>query len=253
MSNASRFLAVLPCAALASIALADPMAPGIVYTDATGDIAGGISTGGGTLDLVSMEVSHTASDIQFKLTVNGNVGSTDWGKFMIGVSSSGTKTSTGNGWGRPINMSSNGGMTHWIGSWVDGGGGSELRTNGSSGWSLTGATYNGNFGGFTVSAGANSTITYTVSRAAIGMVGDGTLYFDAYSSGGGGGDGAIDALSRSNASVSNWGDSFTTAGVAGSNAASTTGGAFAYVIPAPGALALLGAAGLVSGRRSRKA
>ena len=246
MSNAFRFVAVLPCAALASIAFADPMAPGIVYTDATGDIAAGISTGGGTLDLVSMEVSHTASDIQFKLTVNGSVSSTDWGKFMIGVSSSGTKTSTGNGWGRPINMSSNGGMTHWIGSWVDGGGGSQLWTNGSSGWSGPGS-----LAGFAVSAGANSTITYTVSRAAIGMVGDGTLYFDAYSSGGGGGDGAIDALSRSNASVSNWGDSFTTAGIASSNSASTTGGAFAYVIPAPGALALLGVAGIIGARKRR--
>ena len=235
MSDASRFFAVLPCAALASIALADPMAPGIVYTDATGDIASGISTGGGTLDLVSMEVSHTASDIQFTLTVNGNVGSTNWGKFMIGVSSSGTKTSTGNGWGRPINMSSNGGMTHWIGSWVDGSGGAELRSN-ATGWGLLGATYNGNFGGFSFSG---SDITWTVSMAALGLnVGD-SFTFDAYSSGGGGGDGAIDALSSSSPSVANWSDTFTT----------TSG--FSYtIVPAPGALALLAVAGL--GRRARK-
>ena len=50
---------------------------------------------------------------------------------------------------------------------------------------------------------------------------------------------AIDALSASSPSVANWGDTFTT----------TTG--FSYtVVPAPGALALLGLAGL--GRRSRK-
>jgi hypothetical protein len=234
-------------AILASVLAAPAIAnPGVVFTDATGDIASGISTGNGTLDLVSMEVSHTATDIQFKLTVNGNLGSTDWGKFMIGISSSGTKTSSGNGWGRPINMSSNGGMTHWIGSWVDGGGGSQLWTNGGSGWSGPGAT-----AGYVIAGGANSTITYTVSRASIGMVGNGTLYFDAYSSGGGGGDGAIDALSRSNASVSNWGDSFTTSGVASGTSASTTGGAFAYVIPAPGALALLGVAGLLGAKRRR--
>jgi hypothetical protein len=234
-------------AILASVLAAPAIAnPGVVFTDATGDIASGISTGNGTLDLVSMEVSHTATDIQFKLTVNGNLGSTDWGKFMIGISSSGTKTATGNGWGRPINMSSNGGMTHWIGSWADGGGGSQLWTNGGSGWSGPGAT-----AGYVIAGGANSTITYTVSRASIGMVGNGTLYFDAYSSGGGGGDGAIDALSRSNASVSNWGDSFTTSGVASGTSASTTGGAFAYVIPAPGALALLGVAGLLGAKRRR--
>jgi hypothetical protein len=234
-------------AILASVLAAPAIAnPGVVFTDATGDIASGISTGNGTLDLVSMEVSHTATDIQFKLTVNGNLGSTDWGKFMIGISSSGTKTSSGNGWGRPINMSSNGGMTHWIGSWVDGGGGGQLWTNGGSGWSGPASP-----AGFAFSGGATSTITYTVSRASIGMIGDGTLYFDAYSSGGGPGDGAIDALSRSNASVSNWGDSFTTSGIASGTSASTTGGAFAYVIPAPGALALLGVAGLLGAKRRR--
>jgi hypothetical protein len=165
---------------------------------------------------------------------------------MIGISSSGTKTATGNGWGRPINMSSNGGMTHWIGSWVDGGGGGQLWTNGGSGWSGPASP-----AGFAVSGGATSTITYTVSRASIGMIGDGTLYFDAYSSGGQGGDGAIDALSRSNATVSNWGDSFTTSGIASGTSASSTGGAFAYSIPAPGAFALLGVAGLLGARRRR--
>ena len=230
-------------AVLAVPAIADP---GVVYTDASGDIASGLATGNGTLDLLSMEVSHTATDIQFKLSVNGNIGSTDWGKFMIGISSSGTKTATGNAWVRPINMSSNGGMTHWIGSYVDGGGGRQLWTNGGSGWSGPASP-----AGFAVSGGATSTITYTVSRASIGMIGDGTLYFDAYSSGGGGGDGAIDALSRSNASVSNWGDSFTTSGIASGTSASTTGGAFAYSIPAPGAFALLGVAGLLGARRRR--
>jgi hypothetical protein len=231
---------------LTGLALQANATPGVTYNDAINDIAPGLATGSGTLDLVKMEVSNTATDVVFQLTVNGNIGSTDWGKFMIGISSSGTKTATGNGWGRPINMSSNGGMTHWIGSWVDGGGGGQLWTNGGSGWSGPASP-----AGFAFSGGATSTITYTVSRASIGMIGDGTLYFDAYSSGTGPGDGAIDALSRSNASVSNWGDSFTTSGIASGTSASTTGGAFAYVIPAPGALALLGVAGLVGAKRRR--
>ena len=75
--------------------------------------------------------------------------------------------------------------------------------------------------------------------AALGLnVGD-SFTFDAYSSGGGGGDGAIDALSSSSPSVANWSDTFTT----------TSG--FSYtIVPAPGALALLAVAGL--GRRARK-
>jgi hypothetical protein len=246
MLKKTRIVAAVPCAFIASLASASPMAPGVVYTDATGDIAGGIATAGGTLDLVSMEVSSTATDVIFKLTVNGDVGGTDWGKFMIGISTgAGDTSANGNGWGRPINMTSNGGMTRWVGSWVDGGGGSQL-------WNYAGASWSGpgSLAGFVVAAGAQSTLTYTVSMASLGVSNGSTIYFDAYSSGGGN-DSAIDALSRSDAAVSNWGGPFTTAGIASGTSASTAGGAFAYTIPAPGALALLGAATLVGSRRRR--
>ena len=225
------------CAVMATAAVGMGVAqvvanPGFTYSDSTNDIGAGLATGGGTLDLVSMEVSNTSTDIVFKLTVNGSFSNVDWGKFMVGIATNnGTGTSTGNGWGRPINMSANGGMTHWIGSWVDSGGGSQLWSRNSGSWSGPGSLSGFSFG--------TSDITYTVSMAALGLnVGD-TFSFDAYSSGGGGSDGAIDALSSSSPSVANWGDTFTT----------TTG--FSYtVVPAPGALALLGLAGL--GRRSRK-
>ena len=122
--------------------------PGVLFNDATGDIDVGIATGGGTLDLVSMEVSHTATDIQFKLTVNGNIGIVDWGKFMVGIANNkGNGTSSSDGWSRPITMSANGGMTNWLGGWVDNGGGAENRSHEIfDRWGLTGATYNGNFG-----------------------------------------------------------------------------------------------------------
>ena len=240
-------VAAVPCAFIASLASASPMVPGVVYTDATGDIAGGIATAGGTLDLVSMEVSSTTTDVIFKLTVNGNVGGTDWGKFMIGISTgAGDTSANGNGWGRPINMTSNGGMTRWVGSWVDSGGGSQLWDYSGSSWSGPGS-----LAGFAGAAGAQSTLTYTVSMASLGVSNGSTIYFDAYSSGGGGNDSAVDALSRSDASIGNWGGPFTTAGIAAGTSASTAGGAFAYTIPAPGALALLGAATLVGSRRRR--
>jgi len=95
------------------------------YTDAIGDIDPGISTGSGTLDITGMEVSNTSSDINFKLTVNGDVTTTDWGKFMVGIATGKTDgTLTGNGWGRPINLSYDNdpfatqiiGMNHWIGT-----------------------------------------------------------------------------------------------------------------------------------------
>ena len=215
-----------------------------IYNDASGDIDPGLATGNGTLDLLSLEITNTATDIVFSLTVNGSVNDVNWGKFMIGIAQGGGDTSTnGNGWSRPINMSApNGGMTRWIGSWVDGGGGAENRVFSEGAWSLAGATYNSNFGG--LSFGGNN-ITYTMSLASLGMnLGD-TFYFDAYSSGGGGGDTAIDALANPNISVAGWGDVYTSGGA---------NPVFSYtVVPAPAALALMGAFGLVRGRRSRKA
>jgi len=236
-------LSVAASALLAGVALQAHAAPGVTtFNDAINDIDPGISTGSGTLDLVKMEVSNTDSDVMFKLTVNGNIGSTDWGKFMIGIANNkGYGTSSSDGWGRPITMSANGGMTNWIGSWVDGGGGAENRSNQTS-WGLTGASYNGNFGGFSLSAGAQSTITFTVAIASLGMsIGD-TFSFDAYSSGGGNGDSAVDALANPNVAITSWGQAYDSGA---SNSFSYTLSA----VPAPGAIALIGVAGLMGRRR----
>ena len=239
-------LAVVPASVLVVTGThlhANPGIVGVSYSDSANDIASGIATADGTLDILGMEVSHTATDVIFSMTVNGNVNNTDWGKFMVGIATgNGPSTTSGNGWGRPINMDApNGGMNIWLGSWVDGGGGAEFRTFDGN-WNLSGATYNGNFPGSYSFSG--NTITWTLSMAAMGVGMGDTFYFDAYSSGGGGGDGAIDALANPNVSVQNWGDSYTS---------NVTNGIFSYTIPAPGALALLGLAGVAAGRRARKA
>ena len=235
---------VVTAIAASFISIASQANPGVVYNDATGDIDPSIATGNGTLDLVRMEVSHTATDLVFALTVNGNVATTDWGKFMIGISngSAGDTSVNGNGWARPINMGSpTGGMTNWIGSWVDSGGGAENRSWATS-WGLVGATYNSNFGSFAIASGAQSTITYTVSIASLGLAAGNTFYFDAYSSGGGPDNSAVDALANPNYAISSWSGPYTS---------SSTTGIFSYTIPAPGAIALLGLAGLVGSRKRR--
>lgn len=237
---------VVTATAASFISIASQANPGVVYNDATGDIDPSISTGGGTLDLVRMEVSHTATDLVFALTVNGNVADTNWGKFMIGISngSAGDTSVNGNGWARPINMGSpTGGMTNWFGSWVDSGGGAENRSW-ATGWSVVGATYNSNFGSFAIASGAQSTITYTVSMASLGLAEGNTFFFDAYSSGGGSGDSAVDALANPNFAISSWGGPYTS---------SSATGIYSYTIPAPGAIALLGVAGLALRGRARKA
>ena len=219
------------------------------YTDAVGDIDPGISTAVGTLDMLGMEVTNDSTDITFTLTVNGDVSTTDWGKFMVGIATGGTGTTTGNGWSRPINLSSPvGGMDYWIGSWVDSGGGAEL-------YNYDGANWNGpsSLGGFSFAGGPTSTITYTATLASLGLAVNDVFYFYAYSSGGGCGDSAIDVLANPNISITDWGQTYTS---------STTGdaglGLNSYqVVPEPSTYALLvistlGLAGYAARRRARR-
>lgn len=215
--------------ALASVATLPAMA--VTYNDQTGDIDPGISTGNGTLDILSMEVANTLSDITFTLTVNGNITTTDWGNFMIGIANGNAAgTTTGNAWNRPINLDAGGGngMTHWVGSWVNAGGGSQLWTYDNVGAAWTGPVAPSSF---SFVAGAQSTITYTMTLASLGLsVGD-TIAFDAYSTGGGGTDSAVDALSNPNVSITSWSQTYTSSG---SNLSSYT------VVPEPSSVALFG-------------
>lgn len=231
------------CAAVAALSTAAFVTaePSVVYNDATGDVASGIYNPSGILDLASMEVSNDATDIYFKLTINGAGFSPDWGKYMIGIATgNGNGTSSGNGWNRPISMNAYGGMTHWVGSWVDSGGGAQLWTH-NNGWSETAATYSSGFGGFTISG---NSITYKLSMGSLGLGYGSVFAFDAYSSGGGNSDAAIDALANNNPSTApgDWSTPYV----------STNSGVFLYtvqLVPAPGAVALVGMAGLIARRR----
>jgi hypothetical protein len=252
-------------AALATTVFGDQsfVGPSASYTDAVGDIDPGISTGNGTLDILGMEVSNTLTDITFKLTVNGNVSTTDWGKFMIGIATQKTDgTLSGNGWGRPINLSYDNdpfaaqivGMNHWIGSWVDGSsvqapiGGAEFYTydNGSSTWTRNAATWDaGTYPyPYTVTSGAQSTAEWSFPLSLMSLVPGNVIYFDAYSSGGGGGDSAIDSLANPNVSVTGWGGpytSYTTAlGGPGLNA-------YTVAVPEPSSIAAVSLSGAAIG------
>jgi len=220
------------------------------YTDAAGDIDPGIANGGGTLDILGMEVTNNATDITFTLTLNGNISSTNWGTFVIGIGNTNSLgTTTGNAWGRPINLvrPDAGGMTHWIGSWVNFGGGSQLWSyNGS--WSGPEA-----LAGYSFGAGTNSTITYTATLASLGLAINDTFYFDAYSTGGGGSDSAVDSLANPNVSITSWSQTYTSSTVGSGGL-----GLNSYqVVPEPSTYALLalsgaGLVGYIARRRARK-
>lgn len=230
---------------LAAASLAVGSVNAQLINDALNDIDPGISSGGGTLDIVSMEVSSTATDVTFGLTVNGDISTTDWGNFMIGIATGNTAgTTTGNAWGRPINLNSPvGGMNYWIGSWVNAGGGSQL-------WSYNGTTWDGPAAltSYSFTAGPTSLINYTISLSSIGITTPQTIYFDAFSSGGGAGDGAVDALSNPNVTITAWGDTYTS---------STATGISSATVPEPSTYALLALSaaavgGYMARRRARK-
>ncbi|MBU6221843.1 MAG: PEP-CTERM sorting domain-containing protein [Planctomycetes bacterium] len=243
------------------------------YADAIGDIDPGIATAGGTLDIVGMEVSNTPTDITFKLTVNGQVngavlGGVDWGKFMVGIATQKTDgTMSGNGWGRPINLSYDNdpfaaqivGMNHWLGGWVDGSsthagigggaGGAELYhyDNGGStqaAWIKDAATYDAvaptGFA-YSVTGGAQSSVQWTVSLSRLNLVPGNVIYFDAYSSGGGNSDSAVDSLANPNVSITGWSGPYTSyataAGGPGLNAYTIS------AVPEPSSMAAVGLAG----------
>lgn len=165
------------------------------YPDATGE-----TISASILDISSVEVSNDAFDLIFKIGVVGDPVATDWGKYLIGLDTKpgGDTSANGNGWGRAISMAS--GMDYWVGSWVDGG-------NGGNFWEYT-ASWN------TINPPqvlkTTTNVTIKVPYAAMGLVSGNTIEFDVYTSGGGGGDGAIDALSTTSQSIANWGDAFVT-------------------------------------------
>jgi len=207
------------------------------YTDATGENFTG--AGGGILDISSVEVNNTATDLIFKINLTGDPTATDWAKYMISLDTTAGGDSAGNGWGRPISMA---GMDYWVGSWVDSGNGSELR-NYTGSWGLQDATYLANTAGLLVNKDASS-VTVSFKYAALGLAPGSSFVFDVFSSGGGGSDGAVDALANPLQSIGDWGNPY--------NSAST----LSYTIPAvpePTALALLGvgASFLVSRMRRR--
>ena len=111
-----------------------------------------------------------------------------------------------------------------------------FQSHGVNGWSPNAENQNSAIG----TNYDTNTLDIYVTRSAIGMAGDGTFFFDVWAISLN--NSVFDALST-NATLGGYSSSFTT-----TNALSYTIGA---PVPAPGAVALLGAAGLLGSRRRR--
>lgn len=182
-------------AALSAVILLAPAARGQSnYVDTVGDVFTG--AGGGILDITSVEVGNSAFDLIFTINLAGDPVATDWGKYMIAFDTKPGGDTTGNGWGRPISMSS--GMDYWVGTWVDGGNGGEVREYTGS-WPVIGSP---------VVSKTTTNVTISFPFALLGLSPGDTFEFDVFTSGGGGGDGAIDSLANPVQSVANWSDAY---------------------------------------------
>lgn len=197
------------------------------FTDSQNDL---FDNGLSNLDITQVTISQLVDGgsvyIDFAITTRGMA---DWTKYMVFINHD-NQGAESNPWNRPIGLNGQA-SSAFIGSWINGEGGNQL-------WSLLGDQWM-NIMTLPQSVNWISNTVHLGFRVSGEMAGK-TLNFDAVTSGGGGNDPGVDHLSRSDMATSGWGSG----SVAGQFKSFT-------VIPAPGALALLGLAGLARSRRSR--
>jgi len=190
------------------------------------------------MDIASVNVTDNGTNITFQVNLSGSLASpNDWGKYVIGISTSPATgdfgSPVGNPWGRNIAMAD--GTDAWIGSWADSGGGFQP-------WTYSGGAWSQNGSGLPVLSGNSTTIT--TSLASLGLSPGQTFEFDVYTSGGNGGDSANDSAANLSQSTNNWGGPYTTP--AGAGLSYTTS------VPEPASIALIGLAFVAMGACLRR-
>ena len=207
---------------LVSAAAIATAAQGTIYTDSTFDL---FDNGLDNLDISQVDINDDGTNLSIAITTRGFQ---TWTKYMMFFDTSGSGTST-NAWSRPVTLTSN--IDYFVGSWVD------TSTNNSQFVSWTGSAWNWGSESTLSNSVSSNTVTWSFSLASLGLSAGQTFYFDVATSGGGN-DPGVDHLSRSDMATSGWGSP------------STSGTFLGYTtVPAPGAIALLGLAGLFGRRR----
>lgn len=214
----STLLVTAIAATLASAAAADS------YTDSTLDL---FDNAFDNLDITGVDVTDDGSNLTISVTTRGFQ---TWTKYMIYLNTTAGGT-TSNAWSRPVDLAG-AEIDYFLGSWVD------AATNNSQFVTWTGAAWNWGSESTLTNSVSGNTVSWTMSLASLGLSAGQTISFDVATSGGGA-DPGVDHLSRSDMATPGWGT------------ASLAGGFLSYTtVPTPGALALLGLAGL-AGRRRR--
>ncbi len=208
-------------AVIAAMAFGSASMAAMTYRDSSGDL---FDNGMSNLDITSVNVWNDENATYLSVTTASFA---SWTKYCIFVGDD-MSTSTSNPWGRPHDQNGNA-TSIFIGSWVDQSSGNGQRWVYSNNQWVQG-------GGGDNSVNGN-TVTWVLGNWGSANAAGYTFHFDVGTTGGGN-DPFIDLLSRLDQSTSGWG----AGSVAGTFASYT-------VTPAPGAVALLGLAGLISRRR----
>ncbi len=222
----------------AIVAASAGLANAAVYNDASGDL---FDNNFAHLDITSVELTNDADWLYITVNTAGDLDAVNWGKYGVGIDNGSGGGDNSNAWGRNIDWGGN--ITHWTASWADDGGtgvGGEVYEY-NAGWNLLGATWAGDtniVGDDSMHASGTQKWQILLSDLGVG-IGD-TIFFDVITTGGGGGDPGVDHLSRSDLATSDW------------SVQSLSGEFSAYtIVPAPGAIALMGLGGLAATRRRR--
>jgi hypothetical protein len=168
-----------------------------IYGTAEAVDMSGPPQGNAVMDLGSLYVVNDANFWYFYFTVNANVVTTNWGKYLLYIDTNGTAASgaTSDAWGRNVAVLDPHKPEYSLNSWVDGGGGySAAKTQffvwGGTSWSQSGGA---DAAALAVNAGVSG-LEWKVARSRIG---DPTqIWCEVYSTGGTSNDNAQDTINN---------------------------------------------------------
>jgi len=207
-------------------------AQAVLFTDAAGDVA----VPGNPfphMDILSVNVTNTASSITFDIALAGSPIATNWGKYnMVARKVGASPLDTGlqnNPWARNYQLM--GGSNAFIGSWVDQPSSNQQNWTFNGSWNLVNTVSN------TVTA---TNVILTSNLADLGLAVGDQIVFDVVTTGGNGGDTAVDSLTGP--VPAGWGDFVSLHGEQYNITA----------VPEPATMAVLGLGAAALIRRRRK-
>ena len=168
-----------------------------IASDPAGD-----GNGNANLDLLNLYVTDDADYYYFAFTINDDIVSTDWGKYVIYIDTTNdTHGATSDAWGRNVVVTDTHKPEFGLYAWVDGGsfGPSNTQLVGWDGSSWDWGDVKQAAGAVRAAAGGQSVIEYQVAKADLGD--PDTLWVEVWDTGGGGSDNAQDTI---NAPADDW-------------------------------------------------